>query len=191
FLDSGALYRLLALAAERRGIALDDEARLASLAGRLDVRFPPGDGVYLDGEQVEAAIRTETCGNAASRVAVLPAVRSALLERQRSFRQPPGLVADGRDMGTVVFAHAPVKIFLTASAEERAKRRYKQLKEKGLDANLASLVDEIAERDRRDANRSVAPLKPAPDAHVVDTTALDIDGTVARVREIVAAWMDS
>jgi len=191
FLDSGALYRLLALAAERRGIPLDDEPRLAALAGELDVRFPPGDGVYLDGEQVEAAIRTETCGNAASQVAVLPAVRAALLDRQRAFRQAPGLVADGRDMGTVVFPEAPVKIFLTASAEERARRRYKQLKEKGLDANLASLVDEIAERDRRDASRPVAPLKPAPDAHVVDTTALDIDGTVARVREIVAARMGS
>ncbi|MGA7799688.1 MAG: (d)CMP kinase [Gammaproteobacteria bacterium] len=191
FLDSGALYRLLALAAERRGISLDDEPRLAALAGQLDVRFPPGDGVYLDGEQVESAIRTETCGNAASRVAVLAGVRSALLDRQCSFRQSPGLVADGRDMGTVVFPDAPVKIFLTASAEERARRRYKQLKEKGLGANLAGLVDEIAERDRRDANRPVAPLKPAPDAHEVDTTALDIDGTVARVREIVRAWAES
>lgn len=190
FLDSGALYRLLALAAERRGIGADDEAALAGLASSLNVQFPPGDGIYLDGEQVEAAIRTEACGNAASRVAVLPAVRAALLDRQRSFLQPPGLVADGRDMGTVVFPEAPVKIFLTASAEERARRRYNQLKEKGLDASLASLVDEIAERDRRDAGRAVAPLRPATDAYQVDTTALDVDGTVARVREIVRVRLD-
>ena len=191
FLDSGALYRVLALAARDQGVPLDDEPALARLARDLDVVFEPAGGIRLGGREVAAEIRTEACGNAASRVAALPAVRDALLARQRALRRAPGLVADGRDMGTVVFPEAPVKVFLTASAEERARRRHNQLKEKGLDASLSSLVAEIAERDRRDANRAVAPLKPAPDAVMVDTTELDIDATVARVQEIIAARLGS
>ncbi|HKK14072.1 MAG TPA: (d)CMP kinase [Gammaproteobacteria bacterium] len=191
FLDSGALYRVLALAARDQGVPLDDEPALARLARDLDVVFEPAGGIRLGGREVAAEIRTEACGNAASRVAALPAVRDALLARQRALRRAPGLVADGRDMGTVVFPEAPVKVFLTASAEERARRRHNQLKEKGLDASLSSLVAEIAERDRRDANRAVAPLKPAPDAVMVDTTDLDIDATVARVQEIIAARLGS
>lgn len=189
FLDSGALYRLLALAAEQRGVSLEDEAALAALAPRLAIRFDPatqGDvAVYLDGQDVTDAIRSETAGNAASKVAALPAVRAALLERQRAFREPPGLVADGRDMGTVVFPDAVVKIFLTASAEERAKRRYKQLKEKGMDVNLTDLLKEIEARDARDMSRSVAPLRPAPDAHLVDTTGLTIEEVVEQVTKLV------
>lgn len=189
FLDSGALYRLLALAAEQRGVSLEDEATLAELAPQLAIRFDPaaqGDvAVYLDSQDVTDAIRSETAGNAASKVAALPAVRAALLERQRAFREPPGLVADGRDMGTVVFPDAIVKIFLTASAEERAKRRYKQLKEKGLNVNLANLLKEIEARDARDMSRSVAPLRPAPDAHLVDTTGLTIEEVVEQVTKLV------
>jgi len=189
FLDSGALYRLLALAAEQRGVSLEDEATLAELAPQLAIRFDPaaqGDvAVYLDSQDVTDAIRSETAGNAASKVAALPAVRAALLERQRAFREPPGLVADGRDMGTVVFPDAIVKIFLTASAEERAKRRYKQLKEKGLNVNLADLLKEIEARDARDMSRSVAPLRPAPDAHLVDTTGLTIEEVVEQVTKLV------
>ena len=178
FLDSGSLYRLTALAAQKQGIPLDDETRLAVLAARLDVRFEPLLGqetqVLLEGEDVSVAIRSEVCGNAASRVAALPAVRAALLQRQRDFRQPPGLVADGRDMGTVVFPDAPVKIFLTASPMARAIRRYNQLREKGISVSLAALAKEIAERDARDAGRAIAPLRPASDAHVLDTTELSI-----------------
>ncbi len=189
FLDSGALYRLLALAAEQRGVSLEDEATLAELAPQLAIRFDPaaqGDvAVYLDSQDVTDAIRSETAGNAASKVAALPAVRAALLERQRAFREPPGLVADGRDMGTVVFPDAIVKIFLTASAEERAKRRHKQLKEKGLNVNLANLLKEIEARDARDMSRSVAPLRPAPDAHLVDTTGLTIEEVVEQVTKLV------
>lgn len=177
-LDSGALYRLTALAALRRNFPLEDETRLASLAAGLAVKFMAGaDGVtrvLLDGTEVGVELRSETCGNAASRVAALPAVRAALLQRQRDFRRPPGLIADGRDMGTVVFSDAELKLFLTASAGERAYRRYKQLSEKGLDANLKNLVEEIATRDSRDARRAVAPLKPAPDAEVLDTTQMSI-----------------
>lgn len=176
-LDSGALYRLAALAAQRRHVRLDAEAPLAALAASLAVRFGAGDGepaVLLDGEEVSAAIRTEACGNAASRIAALPRVRAALLQRQRDFRQPPGLVADGRDMGTVVFPDAEVKIFLTASPEERANRRYKQLREKGIDVSLSSLSEEIAERDERDAKRQAAPLRAAEDACILDTTRLSI-----------------
>ena len=178
-LDSGALYRLVALGAMRHGIDLADETALAAYAAELDVRFAlQADGsaprILLEGEMVGDALRTETCGNAASKVAALGAVREALLQRQRDFQQPPGLVADGRDMGTVVFPQAGVKIFLTASVDERAQRRYKQLKEKGISANLPDLLTEIAERDARDAERSVAPLKPAADAVVLDTTSLTI-----------------
>ncbi|HUW28557.1 MAG TPA: bifunctional 3-phosphoshikimate 1-carboxyvinyltransferase/cytidylate kinase [Sulfuriferula sp.] len=180
YLDSGALYRLTALAAQRRGVALDDEAALAQLARNLDVRFE-GDEIWLDGERVSDELRTESIGNGASKVAALPAVRSALLERQRAFRQAPGLVTDGRDMGSVVFPDAAVKIFLTASAEERAQRRYKQLMEKGFDANLSSLLEELNIRDARDAARSVAPLKQGADATLLETTHLSIDQAVARV----------
>lgn len=180
YLDSGALYRLTALAAQRRGVALDDEAALAQLARNLDVRFE-GDEIWLEGEQVSDELRTEKIGNGASRVAALPAVRAALLERQRAFRQAPGLVTDGRDMGSVVFPDATIKIFLTASAEERAQRRYKQLMEKGFDANLANLLEELRERDARDAMRSVAPLRQSADATLLETTHLSIDQVVARV----------
>ena len=179
-LDSGALYRLVALGAMRHGIELTDEAALATYAAELDVQFelqPNGSAprILLEGEVVGDALRTETCGNAASKVAALGAVREALLQRQRDFQQPPGLVADGRDMGTVVFPRAGVKIFLTASVDERAQRRYKQLKEKGISANLPDLLTEIAERDARDAERSVSPLKPAADAVELDTTSLTIN----------------
>ena len=179
-LDSGALYRLVALGAMRHGIDLTDEKALAVYASELDVEFEPqSDGsaprILLEGEVVGDALRTEACGNAASKVAALGTVREALLQRQRDFQQPPGLVADGRDMGTTVFPDAGVKIFLTASVDERAQRRYKQLKEKGISANLPDLLTEIAERDARDAERSVAPSKPAADAVVLDTTSLTID----------------
>jgi len=190
FLDSGALYRLLALAADSRGVRLDDEAGLAALALVLDVRFVGGDAarepaVVLDGRDVSDAIRTEVCGNNASRVATLPGVREALLARQRAFRRSPGLVADGRDMGTVVFPDAQAKVFLEASPEERARRRHKQLNDKGIDASLTRLVQEIAERDARDRARAVSPLRPAEDAAVIDTTALTIDAVVARVMEVL------
>lgn len=177
-LDSGALYRLTALAAQRRSLSLENETGVATVAAGLDVVFfADADGVVrtlLDGEEVNAAIRSEACGNAASRVAALSAVRAALLQRQRDFRCFPGLVADGRDMGTVVFPDADLKIFLTASAEERARRRYKQLIEQGLDANLKNLSSEIAERDARDSQRAAAPLRPAADAEILDATCLNI-----------------
>lgn len=179
-LDSGALYRLVAAAAERAGVELDDEAGLAGLARDLPARFE-GDRVWLGDEDVSAEIRSEACGNRASRVAALPGVRTALVGLQREFRRTPGLVADGRDMGTVIFPDAELKVFLTAAAEERARRRYKQLKEKGFDVNLAALSAEVAARDRRDAERAVAPLRPAADAVVVDSTSLDIDAVIERV----------
>lgn len=182
-LDSGALYRLVALAAGKHSIALDDVASLQPLAAHLDVEFVAGEGggemaVLLEGEDVTLELRTETCGNGASKVAALPAVREALLERQRAFCQPPGLIADGRDMGTVVFPNAVVKIFLTASAEERARRRYNQLKDKGLGVTMRSLLDDIAERDARDSNRAASPLVAAEDAVVLDTSELNIDEVV-------------
>jgi cytidylate kinase len=174
FLDSGALYRLTALAAQRHGVDLGDEAALAVVAAGLDVAFLPDDAgevrVILENQDVSRDIRSETAGNNASRVAVLPAVRAALLQRQRDFARPPGLVADGRDMGTTVFAQAAVKLFLTASAEVRAQRRYKQLKEKGLSANLRGLIEEISLRDERDRTRSASPLRPADDAVTIDTS---------------------
>ncbi|MDX5327408.1 MAG: (d)CMP kinase [Marinobacter sp.] len=184
-LDSGALYRLTALAAMRQGVALDDEAGLVKVAATLDVAFEPtGEGhpvkVMLAGEDVTSEIRTETCGDNASQVAVIQPVRDALLQRQRDFRQLPGLVADGRDMGTVVFPDAPVKIFLTASAEERARRRYNQLKQAGVDVNIDALLEEIRVRDDRDMNRSAAPLKPADDAQVIDSTGLSIEEVLDR-----------
>jgi CMP/dCMP kinase len=179
-LDSGALYRLLGLAAERAGVEPSMVERLVELASAMEVEFKGG-CVLLDGEDVSLAIRTERAGNAASRVAAVPEVREALLQWQRNYAREPGLVADGRDMGTVVFPHAGVKIYLTASPEERARRRYNQLKEKGLNANLSHLVAEIRERDNRDSNRSVAPLLPAPDALVLESTALSITEVLAQV----------
>jgi len=187
-LDSGALYRLVALAARRAAHSLDDEPALARLAEDIDIRFGARDLdeeiVWLDGKDVTGAIRTEEAGNDASKVAGLPAVRAALLERQRRFAVPPGLVADGRDMGTVVFPEAEVKIFLTASAAERAARRHKQLKEKGVAATLAALSLEIAERDRRDMNRAIAPLVASADAVLLDTTGMSVDAVVGRVLEV-------
>ncbi len=187
FLDSGALYRLLAFAAQRRGVALHDESALAALSAELNICFPAqaqDDRVMLDGEDVTDAIRSEAAGGGASRVAALPGVRRALLNRQRRFRQGPGLVADGRDMGTVVFPDAEVKIFLTASPEERARRRYKQLKEKGISSLFEDILADIKVRDDRDASRSVAPLRPAEDAELVDTTELDIPATIERLRNL-------
>jgi CMP/dCMP kinase len=181
-LDSGALYRLVAVAAAASDTPLDDELRLAGLARDLPARFA-GEQVFLGAQDVTEAIRSEECGNRASRVAALPGVRTALVGLQRSFRRPPGLVADGRDMGTVIFPDAELKVFLTASAEERAMRRYNQLKEKGFDVNLRGLSEEVAARDRRDAERAVAPLRPAPDACVIDSTELRIDEVVERVLE--------
>lgn len=188
YLDSGALYRILALAASRQGVALTDEAGVAALAPNLDIRFGTGDddSVWLNGEEVSAQIRHENAGAMASVVAALPAVRQALLLRQRAFRQPPGLVADGRDMGTVVFTDAAQKVFLTASAEERADRRYKQLIAKGIDVNIGDLLADINARDARDSNRAVAPLRPADDATVIDTTRLGIAQVVSRVLTLVA-----
>jgi len=183
-LDSGALYRLLGLSAERADISLENEEKLAELALSMKVEFRSG-GVYLAGEEVSLEIRTESAGNAASKVAALPAVRAALLDWQRNYARHPGLVADGRDMGSVVFPDATVKIFLDASAEERAERRYNQLIEKGLDANLGSLISEIRERDERDRNRSVAPLKAAEGALIVDSTSLTIDEVVKLVADEV------
>lgn len=185
-LDSGALYRLLAFAAENHAVELDNHAALVRLATYLDVQFTPADDhqaqrVILEGEDVSRAIRNERVGAGASKVAAIPAVRDALLERQRAFRETPGLVADGRDMGTVVFADAPLKIYLTASAEERARRRYQQLLEKGENANLASLLDEIRARDERDMSRSVAPLVPAVDAVQIDSTRLSIEEVLETV----------
>ncbi|HEV7613604.1 MAG TPA: (d)CMP kinase [Steroidobacteraceae bacterium] len=184
-LDSGALYRLVALAARTAGVGLDDGSGLARLAHELDLQFDSDAAgeeiVRLDGEAVTAAIRTEEAGNDASKVAAQPVVRAALLERQRRFAVPPGLVADGRDMGTVVFPDAELKIFLTASAEERAARRYKQLKEKGVAATLAALSLEIAERDRRDTNRAISPLVASADAVLLDTTGMSVEEVIERV----------
>ncbi len=184
-LDSGALYRLVALAARRAGVSLDDAAQLAELAHRFDIGFDATETgaelVRLGGADVTAEIRTEQAGNDASKVAALPEVRAALLERQRRFARPPGLVADGRDMCTVVFPHARVKIFLTASPEERARRRYKQLKEKGVAANLAALSLEIAERDRRDMTRAASPLVASADAVSIDTSGLPVETVIERV----------
>ena len=180
FLDSGALYRLTALSAMKHGVALDDEARVAELATQLPATFHDG-AVWLADVNVTDAIRAEAVGEGASKVAALPAVRGALLDRQRAYRQPPGLVADGRDMGTVVFADAVAKIFLTASAEARAERRYKQLIEKGISASLPALVADMLARDARDTGRTVAPLKPAPDALLLDTTHMGIEAAVQAV----------
>ena len=189
-LDSGALYRVLGYHASNQGLALDDEPALVELAKTLPVRFIEREGetaVILDGEDVSNIIRQESVGELASQVAVLQPVRDALLARQRAFAEAPGLVADGRDMGTVVFTSAPLKIYLTASAEERARRRFEQLKEKGFDATLATLVEDIRTRDDRDMNREVAPLRPADDAVVIESTTLTVDEVVNRILEEAAA----
>jgi len=176
-LDSGALYRLVGLAAEHHGVSTENELAVADIAACLDVQFKArGDGVQvvLEGEDVSQAIRTEACGMNASKVASLTLVRKALKGRQRAFAELPGLVADGRDMGTVIFPEAQVKVFLTASAQERADRRHKQLKSKGLSASLSGILTDIQKRDERDENRSVAPLKPSDDALVIDCTHMSI-----------------
>ncbi len=193
FLDSGALYRLVALAARHHAVLLEDEVSLTTLAAHLDVEFEAVDGgvdcrIVLEGEDVDNAIRTEQCGRDASVVAALPTVRQALLERQRAFQVVPGLVADGRDMGTVVFPEAKLKLFLTASREERARRRYNQLNEKGIDANLQRILSDLETRDARDSERSVSPLRPANDAVVVDTTGIAINDVVM---QILALWREA
>jgi cytidylate kinase len=190
-LDSGALYRLLAFAARNHGVDLTNEEALKLLAAHLDVQFEAatddhGQRIILEGEDVTLAIRNEQIGSGASQVASLPAVREALLQRQRAFQEFPGLIADGRDMGTVVFPAAPLKVFLTASAEERARRRYLQLKAKGDDVSLSSLLDEIRVRDERDTQRAVAPLKPAQDAIQLDSTELSIEQVLERILSEVA-----
>ena len=180
YLDSGALYRLVALAAIRSGVDLSDEKTLSDIAAQLDAGFE-GAEIRLQNEDVTNAIRAEACSNAASQIAAYPEVRKALLERQRQFRRIPGLIADGRDMGSVVFPEAILKIFLTANAETRAQRRYKQLIEKGIDANIATLLQDIRERDARDSNRPVAPLQKGANAHLLDTTSLNIAEAVDSV----------
>jgi len=187
-LDSGALYRAVGYAAGMEGIDLSDAEAVIRCAKTTKISFRDSDGetrVFVDGHDASDEIRTETCGAAASAIAVIPEVREALLEKQRSFRKAPGLVADGRDMGTVIFPDAACKVFLTASAEERAKRRYKQLKEKGLNVTLATLLHEIQARDARDAARSVAPLKPAIDAIQLDSTGMSLEIVVQRVLELI------
>jgi len=188
-LDSGALYRLVGLDATRQGLDLDDAESVAALARELDVSFDPAaedSRIMLRGAEVTDAIRTEASGVAASRVAALPAVRRALVDRQRAFRERPGLVADGRDMGSVIFVDSQLKIFLTASVGERARRRYKQLKDKGIDVSLSALSKDMSERDRRDSERAVAPLKACPDARILDTTSMSIDEVVSTVLDWAA-----
>lgn len=186
YLDSGALYRLLGLAAELAGVSTTDEPALVKLIPAMQISFGPEEGqIWLNGDEVSRELRGEKGGALASEVAIHPAVRIALLDRQQAFRKAPGVVADGRDMGTVVFPDAAIKVFLTASAEERAKRRYKQLIDKGIDVNLFDLFRDIKARDERDTNRSVSPLKPAIDAVIVDTTEIGIEQVVARVLEVV------
>ena len=189
-LDSGAIYRALALAAQRAGLDADSEAALSGLARTLPLGFRGAADethVLLGGEVVNAEIRTPEISALTSRIAAIPAVRAALLQRQRDFRRAPGLVADGRDMGTVVFPDAPLKVFLTASAEERGKRRLNQLMEQGISASLATVVAEIAERDARDQQRSVAPLRPAPDAKILDTSEQSVSDTY----RVLQSWVQS
>ncbi|MED5535750.1 MAG: (d)CMP kinase [Pseudomonadota bacterium] len=189
FLDSGALYRLVALRAMQEDANLEDPRVLAKLASRLDVEFSTAseaEVVCLDGEDVTALLRMEECGSVASKIAPMSMVRAVLLEQQRGFVVPPGLVADGRDMGTVVFPAAILKVFLTASAKDRAKRRYNQLKEKGIDVSLRDLSREIARRDERDTSRQIAPLKPAGDARVLDSTQLNPEEVVERIH----GWLE-
>ncbi len=187
-LDSGALYRLVALAADRQGKSGAEESEIATIAAELDVRFSADEAgdeqIWLDGSEVSHELRTEECGKGASRVAALPMVRDALLALQKGFLKAPGLVADGRDMGTTVFPDAGLKVFLTASAAERAKRRHKQLNDKGIDVSLAALSRDIEDRDRRDSERSVAPLRPAEDARLLDSS----DRTIEEVTQTVLDW---
>jgi len=183
-LDSGALYRLTALAAQQQAVDLNDAQAVAEVARNLDVRFD-AQGTWLAGQEVEAQLRQEQVGLVASQVAAYPKVRDALLQRQRDFLQPPGLVADGRDMGTVVFPTATLKVFLVASVQERARRRHEQLIDKGVVVKMESVVEDLRARDHRDQNRAIAPLQPAPDAHVIDSSYLSIDETVAQV---LACW---
>jgi cytidylate kinase len=189
-LDSGALYRLTAIAAKRAGVPLDDAETLSRIAADLDIVFDSNeDGserIMLSGEDVTLEVRKESTGAGASAVAAIPEVRDALLQRQRAFQKAPGLVADGRDMGTQVFPCAALKIFLTASAEERARRRHKQLKDKGMDVSLAALSRDIEDRDRRDSERSVAPLRPAEDARILDSSGLSIEAVTNTVLDWVA-----
>ncbi len=193
-LDSGAIYRVLALAALHHDIAADDEEALQPLAAHLDVQFNADEQgnvrITLEGENVTHTIRTEEVGSAASKIASLPRVREALLRRQRAFREMPGLVADGRDMGTVVFPTAEVKIFLTADAEERARRRYLELKQKGHDVNIGDLLHEIQTRDERDMNRAVAPLKPADDAYILDSTNKSIEQVLDEVLNVYKSRLE-
>jgi CMP/dCMP kinase len=189
-LDSGVLYRVLGFAANEHAVALDNEPALEVLAAHLDVQFVANQSgmpaqVILEGSDVTHKIRTEECGNAASKVAALPTVRQALLSRQRAFREPPGLIADGRDMGTVVFPEAPLKIFLQATAEERALRRYKQLKDKGINVSLTRVFEELVDRDERDKARVVAPLKPADDAIILDTTRMTIEEVFNKILDLL------
>lgn len=189
-LDSGAIYRVLAFAAHQQTISLADENALSTLAAQINLQFTPNAAqediqVYLNQQDVSKSIRTEACGTAASQLAILPTVRQALLTKQRAFHQPPGLVADGRDMGTVVFPNADLKFFLTASIEARAHRRYKQLMQKGIDANMHSLVTEIASRDKRDQERNTAPLIPAQDALAIDTTMLSIEAVLRQMLDVI------
>ncbi|MDG6312892.1 (d)CMP kinase [Glaesserella parasuis] len=189
FLDSGAIYRILALAAVKQGIAFENETALAQLGRNLNVKFVPENNeiqVILDGENVDDQIRTAQAGQNASKIAVYPQVREALLQRQRDFRSPKGLIADGRDMGTVVFPEAEIKFFLDASAEERTKRRVKQLQEKGFNANFDEILAEIKERDFRDRNRPVAPLVPAKDAMILDSTHLSIEEVIQQALDYIA-----
>ncbi|WP_242103919.1 MULTISPECIES: (d)CMP kinase [unclassified Lysobacter] len=192
YLDSGAIYRAVGLAAAWEQVDLGDPDAVAACAARADIHFETGVGsgeprVIVNGKDATHQLRMETAGAAASAIAAMPPVRAALLELQRGFRRPPGLVADGRDMGTVIFPDAAIKVFLTASAEERAQRRYKQLKDKGVSVTLAGLLGEILARDARDASRAVAPLRPADDAVHIDTTGLGIDAVVAQVLALVPA----
>ena len=192
YLDSGAIYRAVGLAAAWEQVDLGDPDAVAACAARADIHFDTGTGsgeprVIVNGKDATHQLRMETAGAAASAIAAMPPVRAALLELQRGFRRPPGLVADGRDMGTVIFPDAGIKVFLTASAEERAQRRYKQLKDKGVSVTLAGLLGEILARDARDASRAVAPLRPADDAVHIDTTGLGIDAVVAQVLALVSA----
>lgn len=180
YLDSGSLYRLTALSARQQGVSWEDEAAMAGVAAALPVVFEHGE-IFLAGRAVGDAIRTEEISVGASKIAALPAVRAALLQRQRDFRLAPGLVAEGRDMGSVVFPDAELKVFLTASAEARAERRYKQLMEKGLPANMPGLLQDLRDRDARDSARSVAPLRRGDDAELLDTTNMNIEQSVAAI----------
>ena len=192
-LDSGAIYRVTALAALKRAVDLNDEFQLAELARNLNIEFLPVDGevnIMLDGMNVSSLIRTQEVAEAASKIAVFPQVRAALLQLQQDFAKNEGLIADGRDMGTVVFPNAQVKLFLDASAEERAKRRYKQLQNKGISGNFAQILAEIKERDLRDRNRAVAPLKPAEDAFLLDSTTLSIDEVICQALNYIQQRID-